>query len=89
MSLSELWEMVNREAWRAAIHGVAKSQTRLSDRTELNGCGMGRRIQCVNIMASNRTDAMINIKTEEAHGYNDSLIILPLRQLVLVFHRRQ
>ena len=32
MSLSELQEMVmNREAWRAAIHGVAKSWTRLSD----------------------------------------------------------
>ena len=32
MSLSELREMVmDREAWRAAIHGVAKSQTRLSD----------------------------------------------------------
>ena len=36
LSLSELREMVmNREAWRAAIHGVAKSETRLSDRTEL------------------------------------------------------
>ena len=32
VSLSELWEMVmDREAWRAAIHGVTKSQTRLSN----------------------------------------------------------
>ena len=37
VSLSELQEMVmDREAWRAAIHGVAKSQTWLSDWTELN-----------------------------------------------------
>ena len=36
VSLSELREMVtDREAWHAAIHGVAKSQTRLSDGTEL------------------------------------------------------
>ena len=37
MSLSELRELVmDREAWHAAIHGAAKSRTRLSDRTELN-----------------------------------------------------
>ena len=34
MSLSKLWEMVkDREAWRAAVHRVTKSWTRLSDRT--------------------------------------------------------
>ena len=46
VSLSELREMVmDREAWRAAIHGVTKSWTRLSDWTELNWQVNGRVLQ--------------------------------------------
>ena len=64
MSLSQLWEMVkDRETWRAAVHGVTKSQTRLSGRTAIattfySGQTWGKDPSAVNRVTTGSPDAV-------------------------------
>ena len=66
MSSGELWALViDREAWRAAIHGVAKSRTQLSDWNELNWTNMESELQPNGVIAEETGDDTFTRRMEE------------------------
>ena len=66
MSLSELWELVmDRVAWRAAIHGVSKSRTQLSDWTELNWSTLHL---CIGSLVGSPPQASVSHCSSSYHG---------------------
>ena len=72
MSLSELQELVmDREAWRVAIHGVAKSRTRLSDQTEMNWWNLEKWYRGAYLQGRNRdADVENRLMTQSGKGMN-------------------
>ena len=67
LSLNDLQELVDREAWRAAIHGVTKSRTQLSNWTEVNSGASGKKPAC-------------QCRTCKRHGSNPWVRKIPWRR---------
>ena len=82
VSLSELRELVmDREAWRAAIHGVAKSQTRLSDWTELNYTILGHYVKDAKAQTKAKLKTLLIIKRKtSAKGK-----VWPFMSIIFIF----
>ena len=76
MNLSKFWELVmDREAWHAAVHGVTKGQTRLSDWAELNGSTCGGPTFSWDACKADRARALhlvrLHIEESAASSYTD------------------